>query len=188
MNKFKTFISALSIFFLFFLFLIGSVSGIIQMTFMMLVHLFRKPLKRTIRKINTNNIVLIIIFGTLLGLTEEILWYFSEPGIQRTMFKDLYTDLASTLPVYIIFYFIIYTLAKRQKTTGQKAFLYGGIFGYIFYFIFESGILGIQIGGIPEAPIWLILIWEINNFFLNGLLVWFPLYLSDLMITENKLN
>jgi hypothetical protein len=180
-NTFKTSILALGVLFLSFLILIKSVSGIAQLLFMALIYLFRNPLKQTIRKITPNNFVLIVIFGSLLGLIEETLWYVSEPGIKQTMFKSLYTDLVSTLPVYLIFYFIIYTLAKRQKTTGEKAFLCGGIFGYVFYFIFESGILGIQFGGVPDAPIWLVLIWEINNFFLNGLLVWFPLYLSDLL-------
>jgi hypothetical protein len=141
-----------------------------------------------IRKITSKDFLLVVFFGTLLGLTEEILWFLSEPGIKQTMFKSLYIDLASTLPAYLLFYLIIYILAKTQKTTGEKAFLYGGIFGFIFYFIFESGLFGFQFGGITGAPIWLIIIWEINNFFLSGLLVWFPLYLSDLLIAENKLN
>lgn len=187
MNKFKTFILALGMLFLSFLILIGSVSGIAQMSFMALIFLFRKPLRRAISKITSNNFILVVIFGTLLGLTEEVLWYVSEPGIKQSMFSSLYTDLISTLPVYLIFYFIVYILAKRRKTTQKKAFLYGGIFGYVFYFIAESGILGTQFGGIPGAPIWLVLIWEVNNFFLNGLLVWFPLYLSELLADKEQL-
>lgn len=154
---------------------------------MVLIYFFRKPLRRAIRKITLSNFVLVVIFGTFLGLAEEVLWYIFESGVQQTMFKNIYTDLASTFPVYLLFYVIVYVLAKRQKNTGEKVFLYGGIFGYVFYFIVESGIFGVQFGGIIGASIWLILIWEINNFFLNGLLVWFPLYTSDLL-SENDVS
>lgn len=185
MNIFKIFILTLGILFSGFLLLTGSVSGLVQMTFMTLIYLFRKPLKHMIHKITSNDFVLVVGSGVLFGLTEEVLWYISEPGIRQTMFKSLSSDLASTLPAYLIFYLIIYALAKRHKTTQKNAFLYGGIFGYIFYFIAESGVSGVQFGGIPGAPIWLILVWEINNFFLNGLLVWFPLYLSELLTEKN---
>ncbi len=181
MDKFRTFISVVGIFFFVFLVLIESVAGIAQLVFMLLTYLFRKPLRSLIRLITVNNFVLVVVFGTIFGLVEEILWYVSEPGIQQTMFGSLYVDLISTFPVYLIFYCIVYLLAKKYTPTQKKAFLYGGIFGYTFYFIAESGLFGFQFGGIPGAPIPLILIWEINNFFLNGLLVWLPLYLSDLL-------
>jgi len=185
MDRFKKFILTLGILFFSFLILIKSTAGIAQMLFLILIYLFRNPLRFLLRLISKNNFVLVVIFGTLFGLVEEVLWYVSEPGIQQTMFKSLSADLASMLPAYLIFYLAIYTLAKRRETTQRKAFLYGGIFGYIFYFFAESGLFGFQFGGIAGAPILLVLIWEINNFFLNGLLVWFPLYLSDLLVEEN---
>lgn len=184
MDKFKTFILALGTLFFIFLVLIGSGSGIVQMIFMMLVYFFRKPLRHAIRKIATKNLILVVFFGVLLGLSEEVLWYMFEPGVKQTMFKSLYADLAATFPAYLFFYLIVYALAKKRKITQKSAFLYGGIFGYIFYFIFESGIFGTQFGGVSGAPVWLILVWEINNFFLNGLLVWFPLYLSDILVDK----
>ncbi len=178
MDKFKTILLAIGILFLAVLTLIGSVAGIIQLLFMTLIYLTRKPLKTISRKITVNNLILVVVFGTVFGLVEEILWYVFDPEIY---WSSLYVDLTSMLPVYMIFYLIIYALAKRYKTTQKKAFLSGGIFGYLFYFTFESGLLGFQIGGIPGAPIFLVMIWEINNFYLNGLLVWFPLYISDLL-------
>lgn len=181
MDKFKFLISSLGIFFFVFLLLINSTAGIIQMLFMVLIYLLRKPLRFTLRLISKRNFVLVVVFGTIFGLVEEILWYVSEPGIQKTMFSSLYVDLTSTLPVYFLFFTIIYFLAKRSRTTQRKVFTYGGLFGYAFYFMAESGILGFQFGGVAGAPILLVLIWEINNFFLNGLLVWFPLYVSDLL-------
>lgn len=185
MEKFSTFILALGVLFFGFLALIGSAAGMIQMLFMALIYLLRNYLRTAIRRIIKNNFVLVVFFGALFGLTEEILWFVSEPGIRQTMFGSLYADLVSTLPAYLIFYLAVYIFASRHKITGKRAFLFGGIFGYVFYFIFESGSFGFQFGGIPGAPIWLVLIWEINNFFLNGLLVWFPLYLSDLL-TDDK--
>lgn len=180
MEKFKMFILALGIFFSGFLILIGSASGIVQILFTALIYLFRKPLRYSVRKITEKDFIIIVVFGTLFGLIEEALWFLSEPGIQQSMFGSLRIDLLSTLPAYAIFYSVIYALSRRHKITGKKAFLYGGIFGYVFYFIVESGLFGFRFGGIPGAPMWLVLIWEINNFFLNGLLVWFPLYLSGL--------
>ncbi len=184
MDKFKTFILTLGILFFAFLLLIGSVAGIVQMLFMAAIYLFRKPLRYLIRLSTNRNFILVVVFGALLGMVEEILWFVSEPGIKQTMFSSLSIDLTSTLPVYIIFYLVVYFLA-RKGTTQKKAFMYGGIFGYIFYFIAESGILRFQFGGIPGAPIWLLLIWEVNNFFLNGLGVWFPLYLSELLVDRD---
>ena len=183
MDKFKTFILALSITFLAFLVLLGSTAGIVQMLFMTFIYIFRKPLRFVLRLITKRDFILVVVFGILFGLVEEVLWYVSDPGMQA-IFSSLYIDLASTFPAYLVFYLIIYILA-RNGTTQKKAFIYGGIFGYVFYFIAESGLLGFQFGGIPGAPLWLILIWEINNFFLNGLLVWFPLYLSDLFVDRN---
>lgn len=184
MEKFKIFILALGVFFSGFLALIGSAAGLIQMAFMALIYLFRKHLRFLLRRITENNFILIVFFGTIFGLTEEVLWFWSEPGIEKTMFDSLYSDLASTLPAYSIFYLVVYALARRKKITEERAFLSGGIFGYFFYFIAESGLFGFQFGGVSGAPIWLISVWEINNFFLNGLLVWFPLYLSDLFIDK----
>ena len=103
------------------------------------------------------------------------------------MFNSLSEDLVSTLPAYMIFFTAVYVLSQRRKLTQRKIFLYGGIFGYIFYFIAESGLFGFQFGGIPNAPMSLLLIWEINNFFLNGFLAWFPLYLSDLPVDKEPL-
>ncbi|MCK4550492.1 MAG: hypothetical protein KAT91_00915 [Candidatus Aenigmarchaeota archaeon] len=181
MDGFNTFILALGILFFGFLLLIGSIAGITQMLFMVLIYIFRKQLRFLLRSITKKDFILVVIFGTIFGLIEEILWYVTEPGIQETMFDSLYIDLVSTLPAYLIFFIVVYGLAKRTETTQKKAFLYGGIFGYIFYFIAESGLFGFQFGGIPGTPIFLILIWEVNNFFLNGLLVWFPLYVSGLL-------
>ncbi len=182
MDKFKAFVLILGIFFFAFLVLIGSAAGIAQMLFMLLVYFFRKPLRHALRLITRRNFVLVVIFGAIFGLVEEVLWFVSEPGIQKTMFSSLSADLTSTLPVYLIFYLAVYALAKSFRITQKKAFLFGGIFGYVFYFIAESGLFGFQFGGIPGAPLPLLLAWEINNFFLNGLLVWFPLYLSDLLV------
>lgn len=181
MDKFRTFILALGVAFFAFLVLIGSAAGIFQMLFMTAIYIFRKPLRYALRLITQRNFILVVIFGTVFGSVEEVLWYVSEPGVQQTMFDSLYADLTSTLPAYLIFYGVVYALAKWRKPTQEKAFLYGGIFGYVFYFIAESGLLGFQFGGIPGAPILLVLVWEVNNFFLNGLLVWFPLYLSDML-------
>lgn len=185
MEKFKMFILALGMFFSGFLILIGSTAGLIQMMFMAAIYLSRKHFRFAMRRITENNFFLVAVFGTFLGLIEEVLWFWSEPGIEKIMFDSLYSDLASTLPAYFIFYLVVYALAKRQKITEKRAFLSGGIFGYCFYFIAESGIFGFQFGGIPGAPIWLVSVWEINNFFLNGLLVWFPLYLSDFYSSRN---
>lgn len=181
MDKFKTFVLALGIFFFAFLTLIGSVAGIAQMLFMFLVYLFRNRLRYALRLITKRDFVLVVIFGVIFGLVEEVLWFVSEPGIQKAMFSSMYADLTSMLPIYLIFYLIVYALAKKFRITQKKAFLSGGIFGYVFYFIAESGLLGFHFGGIPEAPPPRLLIWEVNNFFLNGLLVWFPLYLSGLL-------
>lgn len=184
MEKFRIFILTLGMLFFGFLVLIGSVAGMVQMLFMVLVYLSRDHLRIAIRRMIKNNFILVVFFGTLLGLTEEVLWFVSEPGIRRTMFDSLSSDLASTLPAYLIFYLAVYVFSSRYKISGKRAFLFGGSFGYFFYFIFESGSFGFQFGGIPGAPVWLVLIWEINNFFLNGLLVWFPLYLSDLLVDK----
>jgi len=186
MEKLKILILPLGAFFLGFLVLIGSVAGIVQMLFMTLIYLSRNHLRSAMRRIVKNNFVLVVVFGTIFGVVEEVLWFVSEPGIRQTMFGSLYVDLVSTFPAYLIFYVIIYIFARHCKTTGEKAFLYGGIFGYFFYFIAESGLFGFHFGGVPGAPVWLILIWEINNFFLNGLLVWFPLYLSDLYVERSQ--
>lgn len=181
MDKFRTFVLALGIVFSAFLVLSGSVAGIVQMLFMTMIYLFRKPLRSALRLITQRNFILVVIFGTVFGLVEEVLWYVSEPGIQQRMFGSLYVDLASTLPAYLIFYAVVYAIAGWRKPTQEKAFLYGGAFGYLFYFVAESGLFGFQFGGVPGAPISLVLVWELNNFFLNGLLVWFPLYLSDML-------
>ncbi len=181
----KTILTIGSLFFLF-LIIIGSIAGIAQMIFMVLVYIARKPLRHSFRMLTKNNFILVVFLGTAFSLVEEVLWYITEPGIQQAMFDSLYIDLISTLPVYFIFYIVVYLLAKRRETTQKKAFLYGGIFGYIFYFIAESGLFGFQFGGIPSAPIILVLVWEINNFFLNGLLVWFPLYISGLLRDIDK--
>ena len=183
MDKFKIFISIVGVLFFGFLVLIGSVAGIVQLMFMLLIYFLRKPLKSTFRSITKNNFALVVILGTIFGLVEEILWYVSDPEIY---WSSLFVDLTSMLPVYFIFYIIVYSLAKKFRVTQKKAFLSGGIFGYIFYFIAESGLFGFQIGGVPGAPILLVLIWEINNFFLNGLLVWFPLYVSNLLSDANE--
>ena len=181
MDRFSIGLSVLFVSFFLFMIAIGSVAGIVQLLFMVLVYLFRKPLRSVLRLVTRKDFFLVVFFGTLFGLVEEVLWFVFEPGIQQTMFSSLYVDLKSTFPVYLIFYLVVYTLAKWRRTTQNRAFLYGGIFGYIFYFIAESGLFGFQIGGVLGAPIYLVMIWEINNFFLNGLLVWFPLYLSDLL-------
>jgi len=183
MNKFKIIILIIGILFFTFLFLIGSVVGIVQLLFMLAVYFFKKPLRFALRSITERDFVLVVIFGTIFGLVEEILWYVFDPEIY---WSSLFIDLTSMLPVYFTFYIVVYFLAKKFRVTQKKAFLSGGIFGYIFYFIAESGLFGFQIGGISEAPILLIAIWEINNFFLNGLLVWFPLYVSNLLIDANK--
>ena len=185
MDKFSKFFLIVGALFFVFLLLISSIAGIAQMLFMVLIYLFRKPARFVLRMITKNDFALVVIFGTLFGLVEEVLWFMTEPGIQQTMFSSLSVDLASMLPTYFIFYSVVYFLAKRSRTTERRAFIYGGIFGYVFYFLAESGILGFQFGGIPGAPLPLILVWEINNFFLNGLLVWFPLYVSDLLRENN---
>lgn len=182
MDEFRTFILTLGIPFFGFLILIGSTAGLIQMFFMLLVYVFRKPLRRALRRITESDFILVVVFGTLFGLTEEVLWYVSEPGIRQTMFGSLPVDLTSTLPAYFVFYLVVYALARRRRTTQKRVFLYGGLFGYVFYFIAESGLFGFRFGGVPGAPLFLVMIWEINNFFLNGLLVWFPLHLSSLLL------
>ncbi|MDD5688458.1 MAG: hypothetical protein PHE88_11585 [Elusimicrobia bacterium] len=181
MDKFRIFILALGVFFFGFLVLIGSIAGIAQMLFMILIYIFRKQLRFALRRIVKRDFITIIVVGTLFGLTEEVLWYMIDP----TTFSSLYVDLASTFPAYLIFYLVVYALAKWRRTTQKKAFLYGGIFGYIFYFIVESGLFGFQFGVVSKAPLFLLLIWEVNNFFLNGLLVWFPLYVSDILFDSN---
>lgn len=184
MDRFKEFILGLGTLFTAFLVLIGSVAGIVQMVFSLIIYLFRKQLRSALRSVSKKDFALVVIFGTFFGLLEEILWYVSDHGVQQSMFSSLSNDLASMLPLYFIFYLVIYVLTKHKQITQKRAFLYGGIFGYVFYFIAESGIFGFQFGGISGAPLILILVWEINNFFLNGLLVWFPLYLSDLFIDK----
>jgi len=182
MDKFKIIIPVIGVFFFVFLVSIGSITGIVQLLFMSLIYFLRKHLRFVVRLITKRNFIIVVIFGTIFGLIEEILWFVFDLEIY---WNSLSVDLLSMLPIYFVFYTVVYLLAKKFEVTQKKAFLCGGIFGYVFYFITESGLFGFQIGGIPGASIFLVLIWEINNFFLNGLLVWFPLYLSDLL-SDNK--
>ncbi|RLG14961.1 MAG: hypothetical protein DRN71_02350 [Candidatus Nanohalarchaeota archaeon] len=178
MEKFKIFISVVCALFFGFLVSIGSVAGIVQLLFMVMVYFFSKSLRYILRLVTKKDFVLVVIFGTVFGLFEEVLWFVFDPEIY---WSSLFVDLVSMLPVYFVFYIVVYFLAEKFEVTQRRAFLYGGVFGYVFYFVAESGLFGFQIGGIPGASIPLVMVWEINNFFLSGLLVWFPLYVSGLL-------
>jgi len=73
MDKVKIVISTVGMLFFGFLVLIGSIAGIMQLLFMILLYLFRKPLRFLLRLITKRNIVLVVIFGTIFGLIEELL-------------------------------------------------------------------------------------------------------------------
>ena len=178
-------ISIVGMLFLGFLLCIGSIAGIVQLAFMTLIFLLRRPLRSGLRSVSERNFVLVVVFGIIFGLIEEVLWYVFDPS---TYWVNLVVDLMSMFPIYFILYVVVYYLAKRYNVTQKMAFLGGGVFGYVFYFIAESGLFGFQIGGIVGASIVLVLIWEVNNFFLNGLLVWFPLYMSDLLIDTDSVE
>lgn len=179
-NLFRKSLLGLSLFFLIFAILIGSFTAVANLAFMLICYLFRDSLRLIFGSKIKNHFFLLVTFGTLLGLALETLWYFGlvlENKAQQWV--SLLDDFIRMFPVYFILFVLLYQLIKRYPFTGRQAFMYGGTMGYIYYFLME----GSQIN---FSPLILLILWEINNFLLNGFLIWMPLYISNNLINDQK--
>ncbi|MFQ6105501.1 MAG: hypothetical protein ACE5NL_00315 [Candidatus Hydrothermarchaeaceae archaeon] len=180
MRLFKKSISGLGLFFLVFAILIGSPTAVANLLFMLLCYLLRNPLRTISNRLIKNKFLLLVIFGTLLGLVLEALWYFGHIFENKPQpWVSLLDDFIRMFPVYLLLFIFLYLLIKRYPSTEKQAFIYGGIMGYIFYFAME----GLEVG---FSPLILLLLWEINNFLLNGFLIWMPLYISSNLVEKQE--
>lgn len=180
MELFGKIIFGLGIFFAGFAVLIGSATALWNLAFMAIAYLLRDQLKSIFCRLTTNKFLLLVIFGTMLGLSEELLWYVGhEIESKPQQWLSLSDDIIRMGPVYLLLYAFLHQIIRKYPFTGKQAFMYGGISGYIFYFIMEGS-------GMGFSPIWLITLWEINNFLLNGFLFWMPLYVSENLEQEQE--
>ncbi|VVB54879.1 Uncharacterised protein [uncultured archaeon] len=180
MDIFKKSVRVLCLFFLIFATLIGSFTAVANLIFMLLCYFFRDSLRFIFRTKIKDKFLLLVTFGTLLGLALETVWYFGlllENKSQQWV--SLLDDFIRMFPVYFILFVLLYQLVKRYPFTERQAFIYGGTIGYIYYFIME----GLQIN---FSPLPLLILWEINNFLLNGFLIWMPLYISNNLVNERE--
>lgn len=162
----------LGIFFVAFAMLIGAKTALLNLLFICVLYLLSRPLRGIAGFVFQNKALLLVITGTLLGLALETLWYFGlsiENKPQRWV--SLLDDLIRMFPVYLLLFLFLNLLIRAHPMTSLQAFAYGGVMGYAFYFVMEAAESG--------APLLLLVPWELNNFFLNGFLIWFPLFISD---------
>lgn len=181
MSNFRKFILVIGLIFVLFSALIGSTTAIANIAFMSICYSLRNRIKLFYCKLTTNKFFLLISFGLLLGLTEETLWYFGHVLENKPQpWLSLYDDYFRMAPVYLLLFSAIYLISKKYPITEKNFFICGGIVGYTVYFVMEGAQTGFQ-------PISLLAVWEINNFLLNGFLIWMPLYISEGFVTK-KIN
>lgn len=169
----------LGIFFAVIAVLLDSKTALANLTFMALLCLARNPLRRVVTSLKLPPNLSLVGFGLFLGLAEEALWYFGlllegkpQPWV------SLADDFIRMGPIYLLLFVGMALLTTRFPLTEKQSFLYGGAMGYIFYFWMEGSAMGFQ-------PLWLLILWEINNFLLNGFLLWLPLYVTGRAVENN---
>ena len=170
----------LGIFFAMIAILMDSKTALANLAFMALLCLARRPLRRVVTSLKLPPSLSLVGFGLFLGLAEEALWYFglllegkSQPWV------SLADDFIHMGPVYLLLFAGIALLLTRFPLTEKQSFLYGGAMGYIFYFLMEGSAMGFQ-------PLWLLILWEINNFLLNGFLLWLPMRVTGRTVENNR--
>lgn len=176
MVSFKKSIIGLGIFFaILALVIFNSPTAVANIAFMSICYVVRNPIKSIFSRLIANRFLRLVIFGTLLGMAEETLWYFGHMLEAKPQpWVSLIDDFIRMAPAYFVLFVFIYLLVKLYHPTAKQAFTYGAAMGYVIYFIMEGAEIGF-------SPLPLLLLWEINNFLLNGFLVWMPLYVSDVL-------